>query len=251
MVARPRGLLRNCGADMAAHCINDVDHLRGRAPGPARLRRREPDRPRAGRGARRGRGEGLPHRRRRADRGRDGRDARASTGRRARLRRRPASGSSTRGPDRRIPHRGGRRRARLPLRRGACQRFTLVRRVLEEEDYDGDDLLAPTRLYLDDFAQAARASARFAHVTGGGIAGNLDRVLPDGRRAEIDWDAWERPSSSTGSHAMSTRRSSGASSTSASAGAPSCREAEPRRARDRTDRVIGVLVAARARTFRH
>ena len=27
--------------------------------------------------------------------------------------------------------------------------FTLVRRVLEEEDYDGDDLLAPTRLYLD------------------------------------------------------------------------------------------------------
>src|SRR5205085_11691216 len=24
MVARPRGLLRNCGADMAAHCINDV-----------------------------------------------------------------------------------------------------------------------------------------------------------------------------------------------------------------------------------
>src|SRR5919198_3088525 len=24
LVARPRGLLRNCGADMAAHCINDV-----------------------------------------------------------------------------------------------------------------------------------------------------------------------------------------------------------------------------------
>src|SRR6188768_3626389 len=28
--------------------------------------------------------------------------------------------------------------------------FTLVRRVLEQEDYTGDDLLAPTRLYLDD-----------------------------------------------------------------------------------------------------
>ena len=28
--------------------------------------------------------------------------------------------------------------------------FTLVRRVLELEDYDGPDLLAPTRLYLDD-----------------------------------------------------------------------------------------------------
>ena len=28
--------------------------------------------------------------------------------------------------------------------------FTLVRRILEDEDYAGDDLLAPTRLYLDD-----------------------------------------------------------------------------------------------------
>ena len=32
-----------------------------------------------------------------------------------------------------------------------------------------------------------------AHVTGGGILGNLARVIPDGLRAEIDWDAWERP----------------------------------------------------------
>ena len=32
-----------------------------------------------------------------------------------------------------------------------------------------------------------------AHVTGGGILGNLTRVLPDGRDAEIDWDSWERP----------------------------------------------------------
>ena len=32
-----------------------------------------------------------------------------------------------------------------------------------------------------------------AHVTGGGIEGNLSRVVPDGLRAVIDWDAWERP----------------------------------------------------------
>ena len=71
--------------------------------------------------------------------------------------------------------------------------FTLVRRVLEHEDYDGPDLLAPTRLYLD-VARALRGRAKgFAHVTGGGIAGNLERVLPDGRRAELDWDAWDRP----------------------------------------------------------
>ena len=71
--------------------------------------------------------------------------------------------------------------------------FTLVRRVLEEEDYDGDDLLAPTRLYLD-VARALRGRAKaFVHVTGGGIVGNLERVLPTGRSAELDWDAWERP----------------------------------------------------------
>jgi phosphoribosylformylglycinamidine cyclo-ligase len=71
--------------------------------------------------------------------------------------------------------------------------FTLVRRVLEEEDYDGDDLLAPTRLYLDVARRLRGRALAFAHVTGGGILGNLERVLPAGRRAEIDWDAWERP----------------------------------------------------------
>src|SRR6185312_4933960 len=71
--------------------------------------------------------------------------------------------------------------------------FTLVRRVLEEEDYDGPDLLAPTRLYLDVARRLHGRALAFAHVTGGGILGNLERVLPAGRSAEIDWDAWERP----------------------------------------------------------
>jgi phosphoribosylformylglycinamidine cyclo-ligase len=71
--------------------------------------------------------------------------------------------------------------------------FTLVREVLTVEDYDGADLLAPTRLYVPEaYALRGRAKA-FAHVTGGGIAGNLSRILPDGVRAELDWDSWERP----------------------------------------------------------
>jgi phosphoribosylformylglycinamidine cyclo-ligase len=67
--------------------------------------------------------------------------------------------------------------------------------VLETEDYDGDDLLAPTRLYLDD-VRTLRADTdvrALAHVTGGGIEGNLSRVLPFGLSARIEWDAWERP----------------------------------------------------------
>jgi phosphoribosylformylglycinamidine cyclo-ligase len=73
--------------------------------------------------------------------------------------------------------------------------FSLVRQTLELEGYDGDDLLAPTRLYLDDVRALRRDTdvRALAHVTGGGIEGNLSRVLPDGRRAAIDWDAWERP----------------------------------------------------------
>ena len=70
--------------------------------------------------------------------------------------------------------------------------FTLVRRILELEDYAGDDLLAPTRLYLDD-VRALQEPHGLAHITGGGIEANLARVVPQGLRAEIDWDAWERP----------------------------------------------------------
>jgi phosphoribosylformylglycinamidine cyclo-ligase len=71
--------------------------------------------------------------------------------------------------------------------------FTLVRQVLEIEDYDGPDLLAPTRLYLEDVRRLRGRARAFAHITGGGILGNLERVLPEGRSAEIDWGAWERP----------------------------------------------------------
>jgi phosphoribosylformylglycinamidine cyclo-ligase len=53
--------------------------------------------------------------------------------------------------------------------------------------------MAPTRLYLDDVRRMRERAHAFAHVTGGGIAGNLARVVPPGLRAEIEWDAWTRP----------------------------------------------------------
>jgi phosphoribosylformylglycinamidine cyclo-ligase len=70
--------------------------------------------------------------------------------------------------------------------------FTLVRRVLEAEDYEGPDLLAPTRLYLDE-VRALEDVHGLAHVTGGGIEANLSRIVPDGLRAELDWQSWQRP----------------------------------------------------------
>jgi phosphoribosylformylglycinamidine cyclo-ligase len=73
--------------------------------------------------------------------------------------------------------------------------FSLVRTVVGDDDFDADLLLAPHALYLDEIrALRSHADVRaLAHVTGGGILGNLSRVLPDGLEARIAWDAWERP----------------------------------------------------------
>ncbi|MEK6275639.1 MAG: phosphoribosylformylglycinamidine cyclo-ligase [Actinomycetota bacterium] len=73
--------------------------------------------------------------------------------------------------------------------------FSLVRKLVGEGDFDADLLLEPHKLYVDEVRELReRADVKaLAHVTGGGILGNLSRVLPEGRSAEIDWDAWERP----------------------------------------------------------
>ncbi len=56
------------------------------------------------------------------------------------------------------------------------------------------ELLKPTRIY----ARAVRALPRgavkgMAHITGGGITGNLDRILPEGCRAVVDASTWRVP----------------------------------------------------------
>ncbi|GAA4002779.1 phosphoribosylformylglycinamidine cyclo-ligase [Allokutzneria multivorans] len=56
----------------------------------------------------------------------------------------------------------------------------------------GEELLEPTRIYAKDcLALAAETEVRtFAHVTGGGLAGNLARVIPQGLLAELDRGTW-------------------------------------------------------------
>jgi phosphoribosylformylglycinamidine cyclo-ligase len=73
--------------------------------------------------------------------------------------------------------------------------FSLVRRIVGDGDFDADLLLEPHRLYLDEVHELrAKADVKaLAHVTGGGILGNLSRVLPDGVGVELDWSSWERP----------------------------------------------------------
>ncbi|HUX70284.1 MAG TPA: phosphoribosylformylglycinamidine cyclo-ligase [Cellulomonadaceae bacterium] len=87
--------------------------------------------------------------------------------------------------------------------------FSLVRKVLEvagwglERHVDelgrtiGEEILTPTRVYASDcLALAAVPSAGvrvFSHITGGGLAANLARVLPAGLVAEVDRASWVVP----------------------------------------------------------
>jgi phosphoribosylformylglycinamidine cyclo-ligase len=58
-----------------------------------------------------------------------------------------------------------------------------------------DALLEPTRIYAKDvLALLERVTVKaFAHVTGGGLPGNVPRNLPDGTRAVLDERRWPRP----------------------------------------------------------
>src|SRR4029453_18344870 len=77
--------------------------------------------------------------------------------------------------------------------------FSLVRRLLEHHGIDLADapagLLAPTAIYAREVAALLDAVEvrALAHVTGGGIEGNLPRVLPAGLGAVIEAAAWEWP----------------------------------------------------------
>ncbi|OZF05603.1 phosphoribosylformylglycinamidine cyclo-ligase [Rhodococcoides fascians] len=56
----------------------------------------------------------------------------------------------------------------------------------------GEELLEPTKIYAKDcLALAAETDVRtFCHVTGGGLANNLGRVMPAGLVAELDRTTW-------------------------------------------------------------
>lgn len=73
--------------------------------------------------------------------------------------------------------------------------FSLVRRIVGDGPFDPELLLRPTVCYLDAVRELRRrADVRaLAHVTGGGIAGNLARSLPDGVSAVVEPASWERP----------------------------------------------------------
>src|SRR4029077_20180767 len=85
--------------------------------------------------------------------------------------------------------------------------FSLVRHVIDQAGLGletvlpelgrplGEELLTPTRIYARDcLALAGGCDVHaFAHVTGGGLAANLARVLPAGAGAVLDRATWRPP----------------------------------------------------------
>jgi phosphoribosylformylglycinamidine cyclo-ligase len=73
--------------------------------------------------------------------------------------------------------------------------YSLIRRILERGGKPPADLLEPTRIYVKPVLGLLEAVPvkGLAHITGGGITGNVPRVLPAGTRAVLRKSAWPRP----------------------------------------------------------
>ena len=70
--------------------------------------------------------------------------------------------------------------------------LSLARKVLPDDDGAWRELLVPTRIYVEELGRIRGSILAAAHVTGGGLAGNLGRVIPPGLEARFAWD-WPVP----------------------------------------------------------
>jgi phosphoribosylformylglycinamidine cyclo-ligase len=72
--------------------------------------------------------------------------------------------------------------------------YSLIRKILERGKPPFDPL-EPTRIYVKPVLRLLEAVPvkGLAHITGGGLVGNVPRILPPGTRAVIRKSAWPRP----------------------------------------------------------
>ncbi len=73
--------------------------------------------------------------------------------------------------------------------------FRLDQRFSELKETLGLELLRPTRIYTDTVARACSAGDVHAlcHITGGGLPGNLSRIVPQGLALVLNQASWDVP----------------------------------------------------------
>ena len=76
--------------------------------------------------------------------------------------------------------------------------YSLIRRIVGEDKPSSDladTLMEPTRIYVKPVLKlmAAVPVKGLAHITGGGLVGNVPRMLPQGMRAVLRKKMWPRP----------------------------------------------------------
>jgi len=74
-----------------------------------------------------------------------------------------------------------------------AERSALETRYPELDRTLGDALLEPHRCYLDTLKPVLSMVRGFAHITGGGLPGNVPRIFREGLAARIDRSTWEVP----------------------------------------------------------
>ena len=75
--------------------------------------------------------------------------------------------------------------------------LSLARKVIKKEDTEGrKELLKPTKIYVKDLKELLKTGKILsaAHITGGGLVGNLKRTIPENLEPVIDFSSWEVPS---------------------------------------------------------
>jgi len=74
-------------------------------------------------------------------------------------------------------------------------KMDLEKRVEEIGELLGEELLRPTRIYVKTILNLTRdfSIGGIAHITGGGITGNLPRIIPKGCKAIVHRGAWDIP----------------------------------------------------------
>ncbi len=74
-------------------------------------------------------------------------------------------------------------------------KMDLEKRVEEIGELLGEELLRPTRIYVKTILNLTRdfSIGGIAHITGGGITGNLPRIIPKGCKAIVHRGAWDVP----------------------------------------------------------